>query len=107
MDGSSVWARRANSNYPIGSGTTPTAGGAVFFGDLGGNFDALDAANGRKPWGENLGDTIGGGVITYAVNDAQRIAVAAGMARLPWPTKQGSGKIVVLGLGGNSAKRRF
>ena len=27
---------------------TPTAGGIVFFGDIGGNFYALDAANGRN-----------------------------------------------------------
>ena len=30
---------------------TPTAGGVVFFGDLGGNFYAFDSANGQKLWG--------------------------------------------------------
>ena len=33
-----VWKWRLKSNYPILSGITPTAGGIVFFGDMGGNF---------------------------------------------------------------------
>jgi hypothetical protein len=33
-----VWKWRLKSNYPILSGMTPTAGGIVFFGDVGGNF---------------------------------------------------------------------
>ena len=53
------------------------------FGDMGGNFYALDAANGQKLWGMNLGDAIAGGVISYTANGAQRVAVAAGMAGLP------------------------
>jgi hypothetical protein len=31
-----VWKWRLKSNYPIVSGMTPTAGGVVFFGDVGG-----------------------------------------------------------------------
>jgi alcohol dehydrogenase (cytochrome c) len=46
-----VWKWRLKSNYPIVGAVTPTAGGVVFFGDLGGNFYALDAANGQKLWG--------------------------------------------------------
>ena len=37
-----VWKWRVKTNYPILSGMTPTAGGLVFFGDMGGNFYALD-----------------------------------------------------------------
>ena len=44
---------------------TPTAGGVVFFGDMGGNFYALDADDGHKLWGQKIGGAIGGGVITY------------------------------------------
>ena len=55
---------------------TPTAGGVVFFGDMGGNFYALDAATGQKLWGQHLGGAIGGGVITYTANGAQKVAVA-------------------------------
>jgi alcohol dehydrogenase (cytochrome c) len=74
-----VWKWRLKSNYPImGSGVTPTAGGLVFFGDVGGNFYALDAATGQKLWGQNIGGSIGRGVITYAVNGVQKVAVACG-----------------------------
>ena len=33
-----VWKWRLKSNYPVISGMTPTTGGIVFFGDVGGNF---------------------------------------------------------------------
>ena len=69
-----VWKWRLKSNYPIQSGMTPTAGGVVFFGDMGGNFYVLDAANGQKLWGQKIGGAIGGGVITYTVNGAERVA---------------------------------
>jgi alcohol dehydrogenase (cytochrome c) len=95
---SGVWKWRLKSNYPIVGGMTPTAGGVVFFGDIGGNFYALDAANGQKLWGQELGGAIGGGVITYTANGAQKVAVAAGFTHIAWPTKIVTAKIVVLGL---------
>jgi alcohol dehydrogenase (cytochrome c) len=98
-----AWKWRLKSNYPIVSGMTPTAGGVVFFGDLGGNFYALDAGNGQKLWGQELGGAIGGGVITYTVGGAQKIAVAAGFTHPGWPTKIVSAKIVVLGLDSTAA----
>ena len=45
----------------------------MFFGDLGGNFYALDATNGQKLWGQELGGAIGGGVITYTANGAKKL----------------------------------
>jgi len=93
-----VWKWRLKSNYPIIGAMTPTAGGVVFFGDLGGNFYALDAATGEKLWGQDLGGAIGGGVITYTANGAQKVAVAAGFSMLAWPTKIVKAKVVILGL---------
>jgi alcohol dehydrogenase (cytochrome c) len=93
-----VWKWRLKSNYPIVGALTPTAGGVVFFGDLGGNFYVLDAANGQKLWGQNLGGAIGGGVITYTANGVQKVAVATGFTHIAWPTKIVTAKIVVLGL---------
>jgi alcohol dehydrogenase (cytochrome c) len=95
-----AWKWRTKSNYPILSGMTPTAGGVVFFGDMGGNFYALEAATGQRLWGTNLGGAIGGGVITYSAGGAQRVAVSAGYTAILWPTKTVSGKIVILGLPG-------
>jgi alcohol dehydrogenase (cytochrome c) len=93
-----VWKWRLKSNYPIIGAMTPTAGGVVFFGDIGGNFYALDSANGEKLWARDLGGAIGGGVITYTANGAQKVAVAAGFTMLAWPTKIVTAKVVVLGL---------
>jgi alcohol dehydrogenase (cytochrome c) len=95
-----VWKWRAKSNYPIVGAITPTAGGVVFFGDLGGNFYALDASNGQKLWGQVLdgGGGIGGGIITYTANGSQKIAVADGFTMVAWPTKPASAKVIVLGL---------
>jgi alcohol dehydrogenase (cytochrome c) len=94
-----AWMWRLKSNYPILSGVTPTAGGIVFFGDMGGNFYVLNAANGEKLWGRKIGGAIGGGVITYTANGAQRVAVATGFTSILWPTEVVTGKISILGLG--------
>src|SRR5271168_2660342 len=80
-------------------------GGGVFFGDIGGNFYALDAASGQKLWGQDLGGAIAGGVITYTANGAQKIAVASGFTMLARPTKIVTAKIVVLGLDCDSANQ--
>jgi alcohol dehydrogenase (cytochrome c) len=102
-----VWKWRAKSNYPILGAITPTAGGVVFFGDLGGNFYALDASTGQKLWGQVLGTGggIGGGIITYAVDGVQKIAVADGFTMVAWPTKPASARVVILGLDEASAKQ--
>ena len=92
-----VWKWRLKSNYPIVGGLTPTAGGVVFFGDVGGNFYALDSATGEKLWGQDLGGAIGGGVITYTAGGAQKVAVAGGFSNIEWPTKPVHAKVVVLG----------
>jgi alcohol dehydrogenase (cytochrome c) len=100
-----VWKWRVKSNYPIVGATTPTAGGVVFFGDIGGNFYALDSASGQKLWAQNLGGAIAGGVITYTVNGSQKVAVASGFTMLAWPTKIVTAKIEILGLEGGAANQ--
>jgi alcohol dehydrogenase (cytochrome c) len=102
---SGVWKWRLKANYPIMSGMTPTAGGIVLFGDMGGNFYVLDATNGQKLWGEQLGGGIGGGVITYTANRAQKVAVTTGFTSVFWPTQIVTGKIVILGLDDASASQ--
>jgi alcohol dehydrogenase (cytochrome c) len=93
-----IWKWRLRSNYPILGAMAPTAGGVVFFGDVGGNFYALDSATGQKLWGQELGGAIAGGVITYTANGAQKIAVAAGFTSPIWPVQPTKPRIVVLGL---------
>ena len=93
-----TWKWRAKTNYPVQSGMTPTAGGVVFFGDMGGNFYALDSEDGRKLWGEKIGGAVGGGVITYEAGDKQKVAVAHGLTEILWPTEITTAKVSVLGL---------
>lgn len=94
--GAQKWQFKAP--FPILGGVTPTAGGVVFAGDMGGNFYAFDSATGAKLWSQNLGGAIGGGVITYDTGKGQKIAVSAGMTSPIWPTQKVTGRIVVLGL---------
>jgi len=84
--------------FPVLSGMTPTEGGIVLFGDMGGNFYALDSATGSKLWSMDLGGAIGGGVVTYDAGQGQRVAVVAGMTSPIWPTPKVTGRIVILGL---------
>ena len=59
----------------------------MFFGDVGGNFYALDCATGQKLWGQQIGGAIGGGVIT--ASGARKVAVAVGVVMAAWPTESG------------------
>lgn len=93
-----AWRWRAKSNYPIQSGMTPTGGGIVCFGDMGGNFYVLDAADGHRLWGQKIGGAIGGGVITYSVAGVQNIAVATGLTEVLWPTEITTAKVSILRL---------
>lgn len=93
-----AWKWRVKTNYPVQSGVTPTAGGVTFFGDMGGNFYALDSNNGKKLWGEKIGGAVGGGVITYLTSGRQYVAVATGLTEILWPTEITTAKVSVLGL---------
>jgi alcohol dehydrogenase (cytochrome c) len=93
-----VWKWRAKLNYPVLSGVTPTAGGLVFFGDVAGNFYALDANTGQKLWGQKVKGAIGGGVITYTASGSQKVAVAAGLTSAAWPVTSQTAKVIIFGL---------
>lgn len=94
--GAKRWQFKAS--FPIMSGITPTSGGVVLFGDMGGNLYAFDSRAGTQLWSQNVGGAVGGGVITYDTGAGQKVAVAAGMTSPIWPTAKVTGKIVVLGL---------
>ena len=75
--------------------------GLVFFGGVGGNLYVVDAANGEKIWGQKLGGGIGGGVITYTANGAQKVAVATGFISPVWPVQIAQAKIAILRVEGD------
>ncbi len=86
---------------------TPTGGDVVFFGDMGGNFYALDTTTGSKLWGQKIGGAIGGRVVTDAVNGTQKVAVAHGLTEILWPTEITTAKVSVQGLESGAEKRGY
>jgi alcohol dehydrogenase (cytochrome c) len=71
-----VWGIK--SDLPFNGGTLTTAGNLVFWGDLHGDFKAIDAKSGKVLWNKNLGTGIGAGPVTYSVNGKQYIAIVVG-----------------------------
>jgi alcohol dehydrogenase (cytochrome c) len=83
---------------PVVAAVTPTAGGLVFSADLRGGLRAFDAETGAVLWELDTGQSIGGGIVSYAVGGRQRIAVASGMKSPIWPGAADQSRIQVFGL---------
>jgi PQQ-dependent dehydrogenase (methanol/ethanol family) len=63
---------------PIVAGITPTAGGIVLTGDTAGMMLILASATGEVLYKKDTGGAIAGGVVTYAVDGKQYIALTSG-----------------------------
>ncbi len=66
----------------LGGGLLATSGGVLFYGDGNGAFLGADAKNGKLLWHFNVGQSSKAGPMTYLVDGAQRVAIAAGSAIL-------------------------
>jgi alcohol dehydrogenase (cytochrome c) len=66
------------SPTPLVAGVTATSGGVLFTGDLNNDFLALDAKTGDVLYRFNTGGSIGGGVISYAIDGKQYAATVSG-----------------------------
>ncbi len=99
-----LWKWRVKSNYPIIAAVTPTAGGLVFFGDVGGNLYAVNAETGEKLWSQQLEAALAGGLITYTVNGQQKVAVASGLVSAAWPVPVRRSQVTILGLEGDGTQ---
>ena len=66
------------SPTPLVAGVTATSGGVLFTGDLNNDFLALDAKTGNVLYRFNTGGSIGGGVISYALDGKQYVATTSG-----------------------------
>jgi alcohol dehydrogenase (cytochrome c) len=86
------------ASAPVVAAVTPTAGGLVFSADLKGGLRAFDAESGAVLWELGTGQSIGGGIVSYAVGERQRIAVASGMKSQIWPGAADQSRIQVFGL---------
>lgn len=98
------WKYKADR--PIVAGITPTSGGVLFTGDVDGRFYAFDKSTGAVLLRTQLPGSIAGGIVTYAVNGKQYVAVTSGnVSRGTFDTK-GSPRIIVMALDAPTAARR-
>jgi len=74
--GAVKWQYHAEA--PVVAGITPTAGGVTLTGDMAGNFLALESSTGNVLLKKATGGAMAGGVITYALNGTQYVALASG-----------------------------
>lgn len=76
ISGKTTW--RVEYKYPVMASLLSTKGGLLFVPGADGMLDALDAKTGQKLWSHNDGIGHDGGIISYAVNGKQYIAVTTG-----------------------------
>ena len=84
---------QARTPQPLVGGVVATAGGLVFTGEGGGDFDAYDAATGKKLWRFACGAGVNAPPISYAIDGRQYVAVAAGGSAI-WGYPQGDALMV-------------
>jgi alcohol dehydrogenase (cytochrome c) len=94
--GTVVW--RYQSAKPLLAAVTTTSADLVFAGELTGDLLALDARTGKVLYRFNVGAPINGGLVTYAINGKQYVAVAAGSASGFWRAAPASSTIVIFSL---------
>jgi PQQ-dependent dehydrogenase (methanol/ethanol family) len=71
-------AWKADTDQPLMGGVLATGGNLVFTGEGNGNFNAYDAASGKKLWSFNCGAGVNAPAVSYTVNGKQYVAVGAG-----------------------------
>ena len=77
-EGKIVWRYPQSGRGESWGGTLTTAGGLVFFGNDTGAFEAVEARNGHTLWQFNTGQSFHASPMSYAVDDVQYVAIAAG-----------------------------
>lgn len=95
-DGSVRWKFKAPN--PVIAGVTPTAGGVLFTGDIGGTLYAFDMATGEVLHTAAFDGSLAGGIVTYSVGGTQYVAVTSGNVSRGTFATRGSPKVTVLAL---------
>ena len=71
-------AWKFDTEQPLIGGALATAGDLVFFGEGNGNFNALNAKDGKKLWSFNCGAGANAQPVSYMVNNKQYVAMGCG-----------------------------
>ena len=102
-------AWRVKLDFTGNGGVLTTAGGLVFEGRAGGEFDAYDASHGTKLWSFDAQATAQGGPVSYEIGGMQYVAIAignggssylAGALGVPQKTGTPTGRVLAFKLGG-------
>jgi alcohol dehydrogenase (cytochrome c) len=94
--GTVVW--KYQSKRPLLASVTITSANLVFTGELTGDFVVMDASQGDILYRFNTGGPVTAGVITYAVNGKQYVAVASGATAGFWRTPPASSTLIIFAL---------
>lgn len=94
--GSIRW--KYESSRPMLAAVTTTSAGLIFTGELTGDFLVLDARDGKVLYRFNTGGPLNGGIITYALNGRQYIAVNSGNATGFWRAARASATVLLFAL---------
>jgi alcohol dehydrogenase (cytochrome c) len=90
---------RYHSPTPIVAGITPTGGGLVFAGNLGGDFLVFDATSGKLLLNKPSGDAFAGGIVSYQVAGKQYVAATTGNVSRITFGNGGTPKVVIMTTG--------
>lgn len=96
VTGSVRWKYRASR--PLLANVVSTASGLVFTADLDGHFLALDAHDGAVLHRLDIGAPAAAGVISYAVEGKQYVAVATGTLTSFWGAPATTSRLTILAL---------
>jgi alcohol dehydrogenase (cytochrome c) len=91
-------AWRYQSSRPMLAAVTTTAADLVFTGELTGDLIALDARTGKVLYRFHTSAPLNGGLVSYAINGKQYVAVAAGSASGFWGTPPSASTIIIFAL---------
>jgi len=94
--GAVVW--KYQSKRPVLASVTTTSANLIFTGELTGDFVVLDAGQGDVLYRFNTGGPVTAGVLAYAVNGKQYVAVASGAAAGFWRTPPASSTVIIFAL---------
>ncbi len=86
------------SQRPMLAAVTTTSAELIFTGELTGDFLVLDARDGKVLYRFNAGGPLNGGIITYAINGRQYVAVNSGNATGFWRAAKGSATVLLFAL---------
>jgi alcohol dehydrogenase (cytochrome c) len=86
------------SQRPMLAAVTTTSAELIFTGELTGDFLVLDARDGKALYRFKADAPLNGGIITFAINGRQYVAVNSGNASGFWRAQRGSAAVLLFAL---------